>query len=78
MNGDALRTRLSAGETVILAGCFDALSARLATRAGLSSLFLSGYCTAATMLGLPDFGYLTQTEMAETARRVCAAVPEAA
>ncbi|MGH9124879.1 MAG: isocitrate lyase/PEP mutase family protein [Acidimicrobiales bacterium] len=78
MNGDALRSRLSAGETVILAGCFDALSARLASRAGLSSLFLSGYCTAATMLGLPDFGYLTQTEMAETARRVCAAVPEAA
>ncbi|HEX3426641.1 MAG TPA: isocitrate lyase/PEP mutase family protein [Acidimicrobiales bacterium] len=78
MNGDALRTRLDAGETVVLAGCFDALSARLATAAGFSSLFLSGYCTAATSLGLPDFGYLTQTEMAETARRVCAAVPEAA
>jgi 2-methylisocitrate lyase-like PEP mutase family enzyme len=78
MDGDALRARLEGGETVVLAGCFDALSARLATGAGFSSLFLSGYCTAATSLGLPDFGYLTQTEMAETARRVCAAVPEAA
>lgn len=78
MNGDALRTRLSAGEAVVLAGCFDALSARLAARAGFRSMFLSGYCTAATLIGLPDFGYLTQTEMAETARRVCGAVPEAA
>jgi 2-methylisocitrate lyase-like PEP mutase family enzyme len=78
MNGDALRARLTAGETVVLAGCFDALSARLATAAGLSSLFLSGFCTAATLLGLPDFGYLTQTEMAEVARRVCTTVPGAA
>jgi len=78
MNGDALRARLAAGETVVLAGCFDALSARLATAAGLASLFLSGFCTAATLLGLPDFGYLTQTEMAEVARRVCATVPGAA
>lgn len=78
MNGDTLRTRLDGGETVILAGCFDALSARLATAAGFESLFLSGYCTAATLLGLPDFGYLTQTEMAEVARRVCGTVANAA
>ena len=77
MNGDALRDRLSAGETVVMAGCFDALSARLATRAGFDALFLSGYSTAASLLGLPDFGYLTQTEMAEVARRVCGTVPEA-
>jgi len=78
MNGDALRSRLATGETVILAGCFDALSARLAAAAGFEAMFLSGYCTAATLLGLPDFGYLTQTEMAEVARRVCGAVRGAA
>jgi 2-methylisocitrate lyase-like PEP mutase family enzyme len=77
MNGNALRVRLDAGETVVLAGCFDALSARLAAAAGFGGLFLSGYCTAATQLGLPDFGYITQTEMAEAARRVCPAVPAA-
>ncbi|HEX2699254.1 MAG TPA: isocitrate lyase/PEP mutase family protein [Acidimicrobiales bacterium] len=77
MDGDALRARLVAGETVILAGCFDALSARLAVAAGFDALFLSGYCTSATLLGLPDFGYLTQTEMAEVARRVCRTVPGA-
>jgi 2-methylisocitrate lyase-like PEP mutase family enzyme len=78
VNGDAIRTRLAAGETVLLAGCFDALSARLARRAGHESMFLSGYATAATLLGVPDFGYVTQTEMAEVARRVCGAVPECA
>jgi 2,3-dimethylmalate lyase len=77
MNGDSLRTRLGNGETVVMAGCFDALSARLATDAGFGTLFLSGYSTAATLLGMPDFGYLTQTEMAEVARRVCRAVPSA-
>lgn len=77
MHGNELRKRLAAGETVILAGCFDALSARLAVAAGFDALFLSGYCTAASLLGLPDFGYLTQTEMTEVARRVCRTVPGA-
>ena len=78
MDGDALRQRLAGGETVVMAGCFDALSAKLAARAGFGTMFLSGYSTAATLLGLPDFGYLTQTEMAEVARRVCSTVPQAA
>jgi 2-methylisocitrate lyase-like PEP mutase family enzyme len=76
MDGDALRARLDAGETVVMAGCFDALSAKLAAEAGFRTTFLSGYSTAATLLGLPDFGYLTQTEMAEVARGVCKTVPE--
>jgi len=76
MNGDGLRARLAAGDSVVMAGCFDALSATLAERAGFQTMFLSGYCTSATLLGLPDFGYLTQTEMAEVARRVCRRVPD--
>jgi 2-methylisocitrate lyase-like PEP mutase family enzyme len=75
MDGDSLRRRLAGGETVVMPGCFDALSARLAAEAGFETMFLSGYCASATLLGLPDFGYLTQTEMAEVARRVCGTVP---
>ena len=33
-------------------------------------MFLSGYCVSGTLLGVPDFGLLTQTEVAEVARRV--------
>ena len=57
-------------------GVWDAVSARLSEQAGFDTVFLSGYCVSGTLLGLPDFGYLTQGEMAEVARRVCAAVPD--
>jgi methylisocitrate lyase len=55
-------------------GVFDALSARLAARAGFEVVFLSGYGMSATQLGEPDFGLLTETDVATTAGRVCAAV----
>lgn len=75
MSGDTLRGRLANGESVLMPGVWDALTARLAAQAGFGTVFLSGYCVSGTLLGLPDFGYLTQTEMAEVARRVCAANP---
>jgi len=78
MDGDRLRHLLGAGSTVLMPGVWDALSARLAAAAGFEVCFLSGYATAATLLGLPDFGYLTGAEMADVARRVCRSVPEAA
>lgn len=78
MNGDRIRDLLGAGATVLMPGVWDALSARLVAQAGFEVSFLSGYATAATLLGLPDFGYLTQGEMAEVARRVCTAAPEVA
>lgn len=75
MSGARLRERLSRGESVTMPGVWDPLSARLAEEAGFPTVFLSGYAVSGTLLGLPDFGYLTQTEMAEVARRVCAANP---
>ncbi len=57
-------------------GVWDPLSARLAARAGFGTVFLSGYAVAGTLLGQPDIGALTQTEMADAARRVCQSVPE--
>jgi methylisocitrate lyase len=76
MNGSDLRARLASGRPVLMPGVWDALSARLAATAGFDTVFISGYATAGTQLGLPDFGYLTQTEISEVARRVCRAIPE--
>jgi 2-methylisocitrate lyase-like PEP mutase family enzyme len=76
MDGNDLRARLATGEPVLMPGVWDALTARLTVQAGFDTVFLSGYCTSATLLGLPDFGYLTQTEMAEVARRVTRAAPD--
>ena len=72
---DALRARLANGESVLMPGVWDPLSALLAERAGFSTVFLSGFAVAGTMLGVPDIGLLGQQDVADTARRVCAAVP---
>ena len=63
---------LATGEPLVLPGVYDALSARLAARAGFRAVFLSGYCLSATRLGRPDFGLLTQTEVLDAARGSCA------
>lgn len=69
-----LRTRLGTGAPLAMPGVFDALSARLAARAGFEVVFLSGYGMSAAQLAEPDFGILTQGEAIATAERACAAV----
>ncbi len=66
---------LATGEPLLLPGVYDALSARLAAEAGFRALFLSGFAMAATRLGRPDVGLLTQSETLDTARLVCAVAP---
>lgn len=63
-----------AGGAIAFAGVYDALSAKIAQRVGFPMAFISGYSVAATDLGEPDMGFLTQTEMIDRARRVCGAV----
>ena len=62
---------LVAGDTILMPGVYDALTARIAARVGFDIVFISGYSVSAARLGEPDFGFLTQTEMADTARAVC-------
>jgi 2-methylisocitrate lyase-like PEP mutase family enzyme len=66
-----IRELLQQNRPLVMGGVYDGLSARIAHRAGFEVLFMGGFSVAATLLGEPDFGYLTQTEMADTARRVC-------
>lgn len=72
---EEIRRCLRGGRTLVMPGVYDALSARLATRAGFEVIFISGYSVAATALGEPDFGLVTQTEMVAAARAVCRATP---
>lgn len=58
----------------MIPGVADALGAKLAEKAGFKAVFLSGYAASATLLGAPDVGLLTMTEMAECARRIADAV----
>lgn len=68
---EVIRRTLSEGRTINMPGVYDGLSSRLATLAGFEVLFVSGYSVAASRLGMPDYGYLTQVEMADTAGAVC-------
>jgi 2-methylisocitrate lyase-like PEP mutase family enzyme len=71
MSGAQRIRDLVADDTVLMPGVYDALSARIAARVGFDIVFVSGYSVSATRLGEPDFGFVTQTEMAEAARAVC-------
>jgi 2,3-dimethylmalate lyase len=62
---------LVGADTVLMPGVYDAITARIAARVGFDIVFISGYSVSAARLGEPDFGFLTQTEMAEAARSVC-------
>src|SRR5256886_16064146 len=67
---ERIRTAISQ-RAVLMPGVYDALTARIAARVGFDIVFISGYSVSASRLGEPDFGFLTQTEMAEAARSVC-------
>lgn len=60
--------------SIAFPGIFDTLSAKLAERAGFPMGFISGYSVAATAIGEPDMGLLTQTELIDRARRICLSV----
>ena len=55
-------------------GVYDTLSAKIAQRVGFPMAFVSGYSVAATSIGQPDLGLLTQTEMIDRARQICGCV----
>jgi 2-methylisocitrate lyase-like PEP mutase family enzyme len=55
-------------------GAHDVFTARLIEAAGLETVFLGGFGTAASLLGLPDVGLLTLTEMADAVRRTAQGV----
>ncbi|MFK7795504.1 MAG: oxaloacetate decarboxylase [Gammaproteobacteria bacterium] len=55
-------------------GIYDTLSAKIAEKVGFPMAFVSGYSLAASTIGEPDFGLLTQTEVVDRARQICASV----
>ena len=61
-------------EVVLAPGVFDMVSAKLAERESHSALYMSGYATVASYLGLPDAGLATYTDMVDRARSIASAV----
>lgn len=69
-----IREFLSVKGSLVMPGVYDALSAKIAARAGFEVIFITGYSLSATLLGEPDFGLLTQTEMLSATQRICSVV----
>ncbi|MFN4260749.1 MAG: oxaloacetate decarboxylase [Gemmataceae bacterium] len=65
-----LRELLRRSEVIRSLGAHDVFTARLVEAAGLETVFSGGFGTSASMLGLPDVGLLTLTEMADAVRRM--------
>ena len=72
---EQIRTQLKEKGILIMPGVYDALSAKIACRAGFEVIFITGYSLSATQLGEPDFGLLTQSEVVSAAQRICSVVP---
>ena len=51
-------------------GAHDVFTARLIEAARLETVFIGGFGTSASLLGLPDVGFLTLAEMADAVRRM--------
>ena len=64
----SLRALLQRGTIVTAPGAYDMLSALLIEQAGFEAIYMTGNGQAASMLGLPDVGLITLTEMAERIR----------
>jgi 2-methylisocitrate lyase-like PEP mutase family enzyme len=65
------RRLIESDEILVLPGAHDTLAARLIEQAGFAALTAGGYSATATLLGQPDTGQLSMTEMADFYARIC-------
>jgi 2-methylisocitrate lyase-like PEP mutase family enzyme len=69
-----LRELLNARRTIVAPGCYNALSAKILDTVGFPALYMTGYGTSLSLLGMPDAGLCTMTEMHSNARYIANAV----
>jgi len=68
----ALRALVAGKQGLVVPGAYDGISARLVQDAGYPAVYMTGYGTAASRLGLPDLGFAGLGEMADHARNLAA------
>lgn len=67
-----LRERLHQPGVIRSLGAHDVLTALLIEQAGFETVFVGGFGSSASLLGLPDLNFITLTEMTDQVRRMCA------
>lgn len=68
------RNMLNQPGAIVMPGVYDALSAKMAERAGFKMLTHTGYGVAATLLGEPDVGLVCFREMCDRVKSIARAV----
>lgn len=71
MPDPSLRQAIKEGEFILAPGVFEAISALLADREGFKALYVTGYGTVASALGLPDAGIATYSDMLGRIATIC-------
>jgi methylisocitrate lyase len=69
-----LKAMIEAPEILVMYPAHDALSARIAERAGARALTVGGFAASGVLLGQPDSSQLTATELAHFYEGICSAV----
>jgi len=77
-NTTRLRELLAGPDLIVAPGAYDALSARLIAQAGFPAVYMTGFGTAASVLGQPDVGLLTMSEMVSRAAAIAAIIASVA
>ncbi|MBD2195859.1 MULTISPECIES: isocitrate lyase/PEP mutase family protein [Calothrix] len=72
--GQKLRQLLARPEIIVIPGVYDCLGAKLAQKSGFEVVATSGFGIAASTLGLPDYGFLTATEMLYSVGRIAQSI----
>ncbi|MBR1122893.1 isocitrate lyase/PEP mutase family protein [Bradyrhizobium lablabi] len=74
MTSTTLRTLIREKPFVTCPGVFDLVSAKLADRSKADALYMTGYGTVASFLGLPDAGLATYSQMLDRVQAIVQAV----
>jgi len=72
--GQLLRKLLAEKPFIVTPGITNALHALIVEKAGFDFVYVGGYDVSLTLLGLPDVGLITETEMVGNARNIAGAV----
>ncbi|MEL0090732.1 MAG: isocitrate lyase/PEP mutase family protein, partial [Rhodospirillales bacterium] len=62
---NSLKQKLAAGQFIAAPGIFDGISVRIAEAMGFDALYMTGYGTVGSHLGLPDAGLASYRDMVE-------------
>jgi 2-methylisocitrate lyase-like PEP mutase family enzyme len=69
-----MRELLAGGQPLLSVGVYDCFSAKIGEQAGFPVLSISGNALTASLLGLPDLGLTTMTEVVNQARNIANSV----